>query len=170
MAGKSTPKKVDRKDQYEQMRQDAAVVSRPDSLRCILAALDGMGSMRFGRADFQESIPNEAKATLENMTGVPTQQMWKEAKDNIRSAHMKLQAFLECTQKPDVRALMMSRLEARSVCGILWLFKESVHARMKAPPEHARGKREMDRILGCAVRFFSQLAKMTDDEVKDVQA
>ena len=132
------------KNQGEQAQQDAEAVHDPDALEYLVTMLDRMVS-------------------VSERTAPPTEQVVKDAMASIRSACKKLEALRESIVKSGGRgtvSLLLSTLEARSVCDLLWEFKATVHEDLELPPERTGEKEKVDRFLGCAVRFF---ARMADD-------
>ena len=143
------------KEQDEQMQHDASVISCPVGLQSLLSVLDLiiLRSKRPGAF-----LSREAEMKLEQMTGVHVTNALKDPIEHIRSARKRLKALLE--DPADGRAavhLLMPAIEAKFVSAMLWLFKETVNAKTDAPPELAEGKKVMDDLLGCAVRFFARL-------------
>ena len=149
-------------DQDEQAQHDAEMISSPESLESILAALD---FMVLHSEEMRSSMPKEVEQSLMEMSGVTIQEMWKDTMGNVRSARKKLKRLQEDMLKCDGCAtahLMMSTQEARVVSGMLWLFKEGVQTKIEVPPEHAEEMEEVDEVLESAVRFFARVGDATD--------
>ena len=148
--GKAGPKNQDKL-----ARQDVETICNPESLQFLLSVLDRMVMLTDHTVP---PISKETEKALGKLNGVTAQQMWKETLANIRSARHKLRALLEKLLKSDGRAaasLLMSTAEARLVCGMLSTFKDAAHAVI--PPDRAEEKKEIERLLESAMRFFTRI-------------
>jgi len=143
-----------------QAQEDALMICRPKSLRSLIEVLDFM-ILQSDRDALQVPISEDMAMALGRITGGPMLKLRKDAMSSILSARKKMVALLEDILKPDNRStvpLMMSADEAKDVSGLFLIFKNAVHAKIEAPPEQEQGKKEMDDLLACAVRFFARIA------------